>query len=64
MNIIDLDYIADDDEMSVSDYIETRIEKIKNSIETLNSQYNFKNSDEYDEITYQLQAILTQLNIK
>lgn len=74
--IIDLDYIADGDDISVGEYIQARVEHIINALEVLNDKYIIdsfdisnktmliKHTEEYDTIRHQAMQILKHLELK
>ena len=74
--IIDLDYIADGDDISVGEYIQARVEHIINALEVLNDKYIIdsfdisnktmliEHTEEYDTIRYQAMHILKHLELE
>lgn len=74
--IIDLDYIADGDDISVGEYIQARVEHIINALEVLNDKYIIdsfdlsnktmliKHTEEYDTIQHQAMQILKHLELE
>jgi len=74
--IVDLDYIADNDDSSVGEYIQARVEHIINALEVLNDKYIIdslepsnktifiKDTEEYDNIKYHAMQILKQLGLE
>ena len=62
--IVDLDYIADNDDIPLGEYIQARVEHIINALEVLNSDYDIQDTEEYDNIQYHATQILKHLGLE